>query len=80
MKNWPFPAQGSQRHWRLTPLGLFAITAAIILVPVILLLLALTGLFVWAMWNSGGVGVFVAAFVVVGIIFILASIWAALRY
>jgi uncharacterized membrane protein YqjE len=79
MKNWPFPTQGNQRPWWLTPLGLFATTAAIILVPIILLLLALTGLFVWAMWDSGGVGMFIAAFVVVGLVFILAAIWAALR-
>ena len=78
-KTWPFPDQGVQRKWWLTPLGLFATTAAIILVPIILLLLAFAGLLIWVFWSSGGVGIFLAIFTGIGLVFILATAVAALR-
>lgn len=78
MKNWPFPRQQTPRAWWITPLGLFGVAAAIVLVPIILMLLAFAGLFIWSMWSSGGVGVFVAAFTAVGIAVILLGAAVAL--
>lgn len=75
MKNWPFPRQ--QRPGPV--LGVFAAAAAVILLPIVLLLCSFFGIIVWAFWTDGSMGKAAAVFMTVGLSVILTAIFTVIR-
>ena len=78
MNNWPFQRRQA-RPWWLPVLGVYSALAVAVLLPVVVLLLAFFALLVYGFASTGGVGIFVAAFMVVGLIAIILAVAASGR-
>ena len=76
MKNWPFP-EPRRRPWWLPVLGAYSLLAVMVLTPIVVVLLALFGLLLYAIYaTTGAAGIVIDVFLLLALV---AIIWSSFR-